>query len=74
MLYICFCVFQVDYLQQTNQELEDRIKELEDGKAAAITDNQRLTREVDGLHIELRDIDRLAQQLEREKQVKDVID
>nr|CAB3229903.1 centrosomal protein of 135 kDa [Phallusia mammillata] len=59
---------QVDYLQQTNQELEDRIKELEEGKANAVGDTQRLNREVDRLHAELRDIDRLAQQLEQEKQ------
>ncbi|XP_076808288.1 centrosomal protein of 135 kDa-like isoform X2 [Clavelina lepadiformis] len=59
---------QVDYLQQTNQELEDRIQELEDGKGVAVAESQRLGREVDRLHSELRDIDRLAQQLEQEKQ------
>uniref|UniRef100_H2Z636 Centrosomal protein of 135 kDa n=1 Tax=Ciona savignyi TaxID=51511 RepID=H2Z636_CIOSA len=59
---------QVDYLQQSNQELEDRIKDLEDGKSLAVADSQRLSREVDRLHAELRDIDRLAQQLEQDKQ------
>ena len=61
--------FQVDYLQQTNQELEDRIRELEDGKSVAILESQRMRSEVDRLHDELRSIDRLAQQLEQEKQV-----
>ncbi|XP_078481086.1 centrosomal protein of 135 kDa isoform X3 [Ciona intestinalis] len=59
---------QVDYLQQSNQELEDRIKDLEDGKSLAVADSQRLGREVERLHGELRDIDRLAQQLEQDKQ------
>jgi len=59
----------VDYLQQTNQELEDRIRELEDGKGDAVAESKRLRLEVDRLHDELRDIDRLAQQLEQEKQV-----
>ena len=60
---------QVDYLQQTNQELEDRIRELEEGKGDAVAESQRLKLDVEKLHDELRDIDRLAQQLEQEKQV-----
>ena len=60
---------QVDYLQQTNQELEDRIGELDAGKQAALDENIRLKVDVEKLHRELRDIDLLAQQLEREKQV-----
>jgi len=59
---------QVDYLQQTNQELEDRIKELDDGKMRSVEETSRLNLEIDRLHSELHDIDRLAQQLEREKQ------
>jgi len=58
-------------LQQTNQELEDRIRELEESKALSVAESQRLNREVDRLHTELRDIDRLAQQLEQEKQVRE---
>ena len=61
---------QVDYLQQTNQDLEDRIGELEDGKTAAVGESQRMRSEVDRLHDELRDIDKLAHQLEQEKQVR----
>lgn len=60
---------QVDYLQQTNQDLDDRIRELEDGKSVAVIESKRLQNEVDRLHDELRTIDRLAQQLEQEKQV-----
>ena len=57
-------------MQQTNQELEDRISELENGKGAAVAESQRLKVEVERLHDELRDIDRLARQLEQEKQVR----
>ena len=63
-------LLQVDYLQQTNQELEDRIRELETGKSDAVLESQRLRNEVDRLHDELRGIDKLAQQLEMEKQVR----
>ena len=62
-------MLQVDYLQQTNQDLEDRIRELEDGKSLAVAESHKLQLEVDRLHDELRDIDKLAQQLEQEKQV-----
>jgi len=59
---------QVDYLQQTNQELEDRIGELDVGKQTALDENIKLKVDMDKLHQELKDIDLLAQQLEREKQ------
>jgi len=59
---------QVDYLQQTNQELEDRIGELDIGKQSALDENIKLKVDIEKLHQELKDIDLLAQQLEREKQ------
>ena len=59
----------MDYLQQTNEDLDERIRELEDGKTAAVIESERLREEVKRLHDELRSIDRLAQQLEQEKQV-----
>ncbi|XP_077967982.1 centrosomal protein of 135 kDa-like [Styela clava] len=58
---------QVEYLQKTNQELEDRINELEDSKSMTIRANHRLEGDVDKLHAELRNIDNLAQQMEDEK-------
>ena len=62
----------MDYLQQTNQELEDRIGELDVGKQTALDENIKLKVDMDKLHQELKDIDLLAQQLEREKQVGDI--
>ena len=67
-MYLLICS-QVDYLQQTNQELEDRIGELDIGKQSALDENIKLKVDVEKLHQELKDIDLLAQQLEREKQV-----
>ena len=67
-MYLLICS-QVDYLQQTNQELEDRIGELDIGKQSALDENIKLKVDIEKLHQELKDIDLLAQQLEREKQV-----
>lgn len=58
---------QVEYLQKTNQELELRIRELEDTKCMTVRANHKLEGDVDRLHAELRDIDSLAQQMEAEK-------
>lgn len=56
-------------MQKTNQDSEERIRELEDAKSLTLQDNHRLERDVEKLHAELRDIDELAKQLEQEKQV-----
>lgn len=58
---------QVDYLQQTSQDLELQMKEFEGAKTASLARQKMLENEVEQLKSEIRDIDHLARQLELEK-------
>lgn len=58
---------QVDYLQQTNQELEIRVTENENQREELQRSERRHTEEIEQLKMEIRDIDHLALQVEKEK-------
>ncbi|NXS48553.1 CP135 protein, partial [Balaeniceps rex] len=60
---------QVEYLQQTNKELENRIQELLDTKQNVTSEVVHLSNKNEELCQELNEIDHLAQQLERHKEI-----
>ncbi|XP_034628277.1 centrosomal protein of 135 kDa isoform X1 [Trachemys scripta elegans] len=60
---------QVEYLQQTNRELENRIQDLLDTKQNVTTEVVHLSNKNEELCQELSEIDHLAQQLERHKEI-----
>ncbi|XP_062991870.1 centrosomal protein of 135 kDa [Elgaria multicarinata webbii] len=60
---------QVDFLQQTNKELEMRIHDLLDSRQNATSEVVHLSNKNEELCQELSEIDHLAQQLERHKEI-----
>ncbi|XP_068259978.1 centrosomal protein of 135 kDa [Nyctibius grandis] len=60
---------QVEYLQQTNKELENRIQDLLDTKQNVTSEVVHLSTKNQELCQELNEIDHLAQQLERHKEI-----
>ncbi|KFO93583.1 Centrosomal protein of 135 kDa, partial [Buceros rhinoceros silvestris] len=60
---------QVEYLQQTNKELENRIQDLLDTKQNVTSEVVHLSNKNEELCQELNEIDHLAQQLERHKEI-----
>uniref|UniRef100_A0A663M226 Centrosomal protein 135 n=1 Tax=Athene cunicularia TaxID=194338 RepID=A0A663M226_ATHCN len=60
---------QVEYLQQTNKELENRIQDLLDTKQNVTSKVVHLSNKNEELCQELNEIDHLAQQLERHKEI-----
>ncbi|KFW03448.1 Centrosomal protein of 135 kDa, partial [Eurypyga helias] len=60
---------QVEYLQQTNKELENRIQDLLDTKKNVTSEVVHLSNKNEELCQELNEIDHLAQQLERHKEI-----
>ncbi|XP_075786504.1 centrosomal protein of 135 kDa isoform X4 [Pelodiscus sinensis] len=60
---------QVEYLQQTNKELENRIQDLLDTKQNVTSEVVHLSNKNEELCQELSEIDHLAQQLERHKEI-----
>ncbi|XP_025942215.1 centrosomal protein of 135 kDa isoform X4 [Apteryx rowi] len=60
---------QVEYLQQTNKELENRIQELLDTKQNVTSEVVQLSNKNEELCQELNEIDHLAQELERHKEI-----
>ncbi|NWS43664.1 CP135 protein, partial [Probosciger aterrimus] len=60
---------QVEYLQQTNKELENRIQDLLDSKQNVTSEVVHLSNKNEELCQELNEIDHLAQQLERHKEI-----
>ncbi|KFR07871.1 Centrosomal protein of 135 kDa, partial [Nipponia nippon] len=60
---------QVEYLQQTNKELEKRIQDLLDTKQNVTSEVVHLSNKNEELCQELSEIDHLAQQLERHKEI-----
>lgn len=62
-------VFQVEYLQQRNKELENRIQDLLDTKQNVTSEVVDLSTKNEELCQELSEIDHLAQQLERHKEI-----
>ncbi|KAM6346411.1 centrosomal protein of 135 kDa-like [Podargus strigoides] len=60
---------QVEYLQQANKELENRIQDLLDTKQNMTSEVEDLTNKNEELCQELKEIDHLAQQLERHKEI-----
>lgn len=62
-------IFQVEYLQQTNKELENRIQDLLDTKQNVTSEVVHLSNKNEELCQELNEIDHLAQQLERHKEI-----
>ncbi|KAM9236683.1 centrosomal protein of 135 kDa [Leptosomus discolor] len=60
---------QVEYLQQTNKELENRIQDLLDTKQNVASEVVHLSNKNEELCQELNEIDHLAQQLERHKEI-----
>ncbi|XP_064005376.1 centrosomal protein of 135 kDa isoform X2 [Pogoniulus pusillus] len=60
---------QIDYLQQTNRELENRIQDLLDSKQNVTSEVVQLSNKNEELCQELNEIDHLAQQLERHKEI-----
>ncbi|NWV40963.1 CP135 protein, partial [Grantiella picta] len=61
--------FQVEYLQQKNKELENRIQDLLDTKQNVTSEVVDLSNKNEELCQELNEIDHLAQQLERHKEI-----
>ncbi|XP_051475237.1 centrosomal protein of 135 kDa isoform X2 [Apus apus] len=61
--------FQVEYLQQTNKQLENRIQDLLDTKQNVTSEVVHLSNKNEELCQELNEIDHLAQQLERHKEI-----
>lgn len=59
---------QVEYLQQTNEELELQRKDNEKQKEDLELDRKHYAEEVERLKLEIKEIDHLARQLEKEKQ------
>lgn len=62
-------VFQVEYLQKKNKELENRIQDLLDTKQNVTSEVVDLSNKNEELCQELNEIDHLAQQLERHKEI-----
>lgn len=62
-------IFQVEYLQQSNKELENRIQDLLDTKKNVTSEVVHLSNKNEELCQELNEIDHLAQQLERHKEI-----
>lgn len=62
-------VFQVDYLQKKNKELENHIQDLLDTKQNVTSEVVDLSNKNQELCQELNEIDHLAQQLERHKEI-----
>lgn len=62
-------VFQVDYLQKKNKELENHIQDLLDTKQNVTSEVVDLSNKNEELCQELNEIDHLAQQLERHKEI-----
>lgn len=62
-------VFQVEYLQQKNKELENRIEDLLDTEQNVTSEVVDLSTKNEELCQELNEIDHLAQQLERDKEI-----
>uniref|UniRef100_A0A8C2TEG0 Centrosomal protein 135 n=1 Tax=Coturnix japonica TaxID=93934 RepID=A0A8C2TEG0_COTJA len=60
---------QVEYLQQSNKELENRIQDLMDTKKNVTSEVVHLSNKNEELCQELNEIDHLAQQLERHKEI-----
>ncbi|NXY42382.1 CP135 protein, partial [Ceuthmochares aereus] len=60
---------QVEYLQQTNKELENRIQDLLDSRQNVTSEVVHLSNKNEELCQELNEIDHLAQQLERHKEI-----
>ncbi|XP_021250077.1 centrosomal protein of 135 kDa isoform X2 [Numida meleagris] len=60
---------QVEYLQQSNKELENRIQDLLDTKKNVTSEVVHLSNKNEELCQELNEIDHLAQQLERHKEI-----
>ncbi|XP_061226529.1 centrosomal protein of 135 kDa isoform X2 [Neopsephotus bourkii] len=60
---------QVEYLQQTKKELENRIQDLLDTKQNVTSEVVHLSNKNEELCQELNEIDHLAQQLERHKEI-----
>ncbi|XP_065593082.1 centrosomal protein of 135 kDa isoform X1 [Cyrtonyx montezumae] len=60
---------QVEYLQQSNKELESRIQDLLDSKKNVTSEVVHLSNKNEELCQELNEIDHLAQQLERHKEI-----
>ncbi|NWY61738.1 CP135 protein, partial [Chionis minor] len=60
---------QIEYLQQTNKELENRIQDLLDTKQNVTSEVVHLSNKNEELCQELNEIDHLAQQLERHKEI-----
>ncbi|XP_028932847.1 centrosomal protein of 135 kDa isoform X2 [Ornithorhynchus anatinus] len=60
---------QVDFLQQTNRDLEDRIQDLLDSKHTVTNEVVSLSNKNEELCQELSEIDHLAQQMERHKEI-----
>ncbi|NWW45933.1 CP135 protein, partial [Pedionomus torquatus] len=60
---------QIEYLQQTNKELENRIQDLLDTKQNVTSEVVHLSNKNEALCQELNEIDHLAQQLERHKDI-----
>ncbi|NXW32435.1 CP135 protein, partial [Phaetusa simplex] len=60
---------QIEYLQQTNKELENRIQDLLDSKQNVTSEVVHLSNKNEELCQELNEIDHLAQQLERHKEI-----
>ncbi|XP_069487721.1 centrosomal protein of 135 kDa [Ambystoma mexicanum] len=60
---------QVEYLQQANQELEKRIKDLLETRHTVTSEVVNLSTKNEELCKELTEIDQLAQQLERDKEI-----
>ncbi|XP_077158127.1 centrosomal protein of 135 kDa isoform X4 [Paroedura picta] len=60
---------QVEFLQQTNQELEMRIQDLLDSRKNVTSEVANLSNKNEELCQELSEIDHLAQQLERHKEI-----
>lgn len=62
-------ILQIEYLQQTNKELENRIQDLLDTKQNVTSEVVHLSNKNEELCQELNEIDHLAQQLERHKEI-----
>ncbi|XP_061849691.1 centrosomal protein of 135 kDa isoform X2 [Colius striatus] len=60
---------QIEYLQQTKKELENRIQDLLDSKQNVTSEVEQLSNKNEELCQELNEIDHLAQQLERHKEI-----
>ncbi|NWU55527.1 CP135 protein, partial [Dromas ardeola] len=60
---------QIEYLQQTNKELENRIQDLLDSRQNVTSEVVHLSNKNEELCQELNEIDHLAQQLERHKEI-----